>query len=202
MASPGNFRDFGISPENLPPPPETVRSYLSTGNVIGQYIGTILVFAFGVGIALLMAFLVPPPLKWLSTGAAIVAFGAVLYGATRRDYRWVELTGDTIRARHLYTGWTLQRSIEEIESLSTMVINAASHEGAAIQLLLGRVKGIEIHFKNESTLLRVLRSDPAMTNAQELIQAILYRMQQKGQLDAETVQFEGQPLVRSIVWKG
>ena len=41
-----------------------------------------------------------------------------------------------------------------------------------------------------------------MTNAQELIEAILYRMKQIREIDAEVVNFGGQPLVRNIHWKG
>ena len=41
-----------------------------------------------------------------------------------------------------------------------------------------------------------------MTNAQALIEAVLYRMSEVGQLEAEVVNFAGQPLVRNIHWKG
>jgi hypothetical protein len=41
-----------------------------------------------------------------------------------------------------------------------------------------------------------------MTNAQELIEGVLYRMAQVGELEAEVVNLGGQPLVRNIHWKG
>jgi hypothetical protein len=41
-----------------------------------------------------------------------------------------------------------------------------------------------------------------MTNAQELIEAVLYRMAEVRELDAEIVNFAGKPLVRNIHWKG
>jgi hypothetical protein len=40
-----SFRDFGILPEDLSPPPEKIRCFLSTGRIVGQYIGTALVSA-------------------------------------------------------------------------------------------------------------------------------------------------------------
>ncbi len=202
MPATSSFRDFGILPQDLQPPPATVRSFLSTGRIIGQYIATALVFAVAAGILLLVVWLMPSPVKWVASAAVVFAFASLIYAGTRRDYAWVELTGDTIRAKHLYTGHILERNIEEIESLSTLVIHSSHIESAVIQSILGRVKGIEIHFRNESTLLRVMRADPKMTNAQELIEAILYRMKEKRELDADVIDFEGQPLARSVVWKG
>jgi hypothetical protein len=40
-----------------------------------------------------------------------------------------------------------------------------------------------------------------MTNAKELIEAIVYRMAEKAAITAEIVNLEGKPLVRRIYWK-
>jgi hypothetical protein len=200
--NPSTFRDFGILPENLQPPPGKVRSFLSTGRIIGQYIGTLIVVGLGVGLAVPFALFAPMPLGLLPIAASLATFGTYAYLATRHDYGWVELDGDKLRAKHLYTGRTIERSISEIESLTTMVIPAVTVETAVAASMLGRVRGIAIQFRDRRTPLRVMRADPAMTNAQELILAILYRMSQLRELDAEVIHLQGQPLVRRIFWKG
>jgi hypothetical protein len=199
--SPG-FRDFGILPDDLQPPPEKIRCFISTGRIAGQYIATGLVSALGLGLAVLFALTLPLPLSWLGGAAALLGFGAFVYLATHNDYRWVELEGNTLRARHLYTGRTIERSVDEIESLDTMVYPIRQMETVVIEKLLGRVKGIEIRFRDRRTPLRIVRADPAMTNAQEFIEAVLYRMTRLRELDAKVVNFAGQPLVRNIHWKG
>jgi hypothetical protein len=200
---PSTFRDSGILPEGLQPPPERIRSFLSTGRIVGQYIGTGIVSAVGLGFVVLFALTMPLPLGLLGCAAALTGFGAFVYLATHNDYRWIELEGNTLRARHLYTGRTVERSVDEIECLATMVYLARGHEVVAVaEKLLGRVKGVEIRFRDRRTPLRVVRSDPAMTNARELIEAVCYRMAQVRQLEVEVIDLEGQPLVRNIHWKG
>jgi hypothetical protein len=199
---PFTFRDFGILPEDLQPPPGKIRSFLSTGRIVGQFIGTGIVSALGVGLIVLFALTMPLPLCLLACASALVGFGSFVYLATHNDYRWVELEGNLLRAKHLYTGRTIERSVDEIESLGTMVYQVRRLETVVIEKLLGRVKGVEIRFRDRRTPLRILRADPAMTNAKELIEAVLYRMMQIRELDAEIVNFGGQPLVRNIHWKG
>jgi hypothetical protein len=198
----GGFRDFGILPEGLPPPPDQVRSYLSRGRIIGQYIGTGIGTAVGVGLALVLALTMPFPLNLLGAAATLAGVSAILYLATHNDYRWVELDGQTLRAQHLYTGRVIERSVKEIQCLATMVYPIRRTETRVIEALLGRVKGIEIRFRDRRTPLRVLRADPAMTNAKELIEALIQRMAQIGAVDAQVVNSAGAPLVRQIHWKG
>lgn len=50
---PDFFRDYGVIPHDLPPPPETVRAYLSAVQIFGQYLATALLSGLGVGMALL-----------------------------------------------------------------------------------------------------------------------------------------------------
>jgi hypothetical protein len=58
-----------------------------------------------------------------------------------------------------------------------------------------------IRFRGKPSPFRVARADPAMKNAKELIEAIVFRMSEKGEVDAELIDFEGKPLIRRIHWK-
>src|SRR5262245_45216940 len=107
---PPTFRDFGIIPEDLQPPAEKIRSFLSTGAIVGQVIGTGIVSVLGVGLMVLFALTMPLPLSLLGCAAALTGFGALVYLATHNDYRWVQLEGNTLRAKQLYTGRTIERS--------------------------------------------------------------------------------------------
>jgi hypothetical protein len=199
---PDDFRDFGVLPQGTALPPEHVRSFLSTGRIIGQYIATGLVAAVGLGLAVLLALTMPLPLNLLGSAAALAGFGTFVYLATHHDYRWVELDGKVLRAKHLYTGQVIERSIDDIECLGTMVYQVQTTETAVMEALLGRIKGIEVRFRDRRTPLRILRADPAMTHARELIEAIVFRMGEVREVDAEIVNFAGRPLVRHIHWKG
>ena len=197
-----DFRDFGILPTDLPPPVGTVRCFFSTGRVIGQYIGTAIVSSLGLGFAVLFALTMAAPLSWLACTAALMGFGVLVYLATHHDYRWVELEGNTIRAKHLYTGRVIERSVADIECLGTIVYQVKQLATVVMEKLLGRVKGVEIRFRDRRTPMRIMRADPAMTNASAFIEAVIYRMSRAGEIEAETILLDGQPLVRNIHWKG
>src|SRR5262249_60124746 len=104
------FRDHGLLPEGLAPPPQRLRCYLPGGHVVGQFIGTGIMLSLGVGLGLLFLLTLPAPVNVVSAAGAVVLFGCLVYLVTRRDYAWVELEGDTIRAKHLYSRRVLQRS--------------------------------------------------------------------------------------------
>lgn len=198
----GSFRDFGILPTaDLRPPAGTVRSFLSPGRLVGQFIFSGIVAAVGIGLMMLFALALPAPHSFIGGIAALLAFSAFLCLATHNDYRWVELDGNTLRAKHAYTGRVIERNIAEIDNLGTMIYQVRRAATVVVEKLLGRVKGIEIRFRDGRTPLRILRADPAMTNAEELIEAVLYRMSRTGALEPEIVVFQGQPLVRRIRWK-
>lgn len=207
------FRDFGILPENLEPPPAKVLSYFSPGRIVGQYTGTALVSGLGVGLMVLCALILPAPLRLLGCAAALIGFAVFVFLGTQSAYRWIELEGTTLRAKHLYTGRMIERSVDEIESLDTILVTQTENLAAAgllfkllytflVDKLLGRVKGAEIRFRDRRTPLRITRTDPAMSNAEELIKGVLYRMKQLRELDAEIIDLEGRPLVRNVHWKG
>jgi hypothetical protein len=198
---PDFFRDFGVIPYGIAAPPETVRCYLPWGHIIGQYVFTSVMAGFGIGIGVLFAVTLPIPANVLASAAALGGFGYVIYYATRNDYSWVELAGDTLRARHLYTQRVIKRTIDEIEDLLTLVFQIQTVATRISESWLGRVRGVEIRFRDNRTPFRVSRADPKMRNAKKLIEAIVLRMSEKGEVDAEMIELEGKPMIRRIYWK-
>lgn len=198
---PDQFRDFGIIPHGIAPPAAKVRSYLPTGHVIGQYVGTCLMSGLGIGMGLLFGLTSPFPENALGAAAMLAGFGFLVYLITRDAYSWVELDGETLRAQHLYTRCVVERSIEDIEDLLTMVFRVRTAATLITDAWVGRVRGIMIRFRDKRTPLPVARADPAMKNAKELIEAIVFRMSEKGEVHAEFINHEGKPLIRRIHWK-
>jgi hypothetical protein len=199
--TPDFFRDFGILPYGKTSPPENVRAFFSTGTVVGQYIATGLMSGFGLGITILFIFTLPFPLNLLASLVIFAAAAYVVYFATRNDYVWIELDGDVLRAKHLYTRRIVERPIEEIEDLLTLVIQVRTLAVRITEAWLGRIRGVEIRFQDKRTPLRISRSDPAMKNAKELVEALIYRMWQMAPVDAEIINLDGKPLVRRIFWE-
>jgi hypothetical protein len=196
-----HFSEFNLPPEAQLP--SVVRSYFSSGRIAGQYIASYLALSLGLALAATLGYFLPFPLNLLGSAAAALGCLAFVFVVTRHDHRWIELDGQTLRAKHLYTGLVLERSVAEVESLRAIV-----HQGQGaldtflIHKLLGRLKGMEICFRDGATPLRVMLSDPAMTNARELIAALLYRMSEQGELEAEIIEFHGQPLARTVHYQG
>jgi hypothetical protein len=194
------FRDFGIIPDRVQPPRGVVRAYFSWGHVFGQYLASALMSAFGLGIATLFAFTLPWPVNVLAALGFVIGTAALICLVGRNDYVWVELDGDTLRARHLYTGRQHERSIADIDHVQTLVLQYRNLSTTILDSLLGRVRGFKVHFRDGRWPLLVSRVDPKMTNAQQLMEAIIYRMSQHGELDAEVVDHLGSPLVKKIFW--
>jgi hypothetical protein len=196
------FRDFGVIPHGVSRPAGTVRSYFPWYHVLGQYVMTCLLSGLGIGGMLLFLVTFPFPVNAVVATVPLAGFGALVYFANRNDYLWVELDGDTLRARHLYTGRVIERSVGEIEDLLTVVfLHRSAVEVAIVEAWLGRIRGIKIRFRDGRTPLFVSRTDPAMKNAKELIEAVAYRMSAAGEVDAEMIDFEGTPMIQRIHWK-
>jgi hypothetical protein len=198
---PDFFRNFGIIPHGVAPPTGIVRAYFPWFQVFGQYLLTCLMSCVGIGLGLYCARNLPYPASVLAAAASLAGFGIIVYLGTRNDYLWVELDGETLRAQHLYTGRIIERSIDEIDDLLTLVFLVRSTTTRLTEALISRVRGIRIRFHDKLTPLQVIRADPAMKNAKELIEAIIFRMSEKGEVDAEIIDFEGKPLIRRIHWK-
>jgi hypothetical protein len=195
------FREFGVIPDRVAPPPTVVRAYFSTGHIVGQYIATGLITLFGLGAAVLFAFTIPLPINLLAAPVPLAIAAGLAWVVGRNDYAWVELEGDTLRARHLYTGQVHERSIAEIDHLQTLVLQVQNLTTTIVNVWLGRVRGFMIHFRDRRRPLLVSRVDPKMTNAQQLMEAIVYRMSQRGEIDAEVVDHRGTPLIKRIYWQ-
>jgi hypothetical protein len=204
------FRDYGILPHGEVEPPQMVRCYLPWGDVIGQYVSTGVLSALVIYIALILVVELPLPFNLLTASAPLVVAGYGIYAWARNQYFSVELCGRTLRARHLYTWREIERSVQDIEELTTLlypVVNAFDEIGNVMegvtQLFLGRVRGVAIHFRDKrDPVVEISRARPAMRNAKELIEAVLYRMEEVGAVDAEIILLDGKPLVQRIYWKG
>jgi hypothetical protein len=199
--SPDIFREFGIIPDRVEPPPRVVRAYFTWGHIVGQYIAVGMLLTFGCGIAALFFFTTGWPLNLPVALGGFLMFAVAAFLVGRNDYVWVELDGDTLRARHLYTQQITERPLSDIADLLTLVIRLQNLSTKIVDAWLGRVRGVEIRFRDGRGPIRISRVDPKMTNAQALTEAIIYRMSQMGEIDAEIVDFQGSPLLRRIYWR-
>jgi len=194
------FRDFGIDPENVAPPEQTVRARFPLPQLIGQFAGTLFMAALGVGGAVVCVLHIEGPMSIPAAIGALGFFGYLIYLGIRNDYAWVELEGTTIRAQHLYTRKVVERSIDEVAGLHTILFPPTA--GAALVVtVVGRIRGIMIRFSDKRTPLQVCRADPAMANAKELIEAVVFRMSERGPVETDVEDCRGKPLIRRIYWK-
>ena len=197
-ASVDKFRDYGLIPPAATAPRGIVRASFSRGQIIGQYIATGLMTAVGLGMSLLFLLLAAFPANLAMSVLTLVAFGYLIARVTRNDYAWIELSGLTLRAKHLYTGRIVERSIEEIDDLLTMVFQVRTLALRLTEAWTGRVRGILIRFHDQRTPLTVSRVDPAMTHAVELMSAIVYRLAESETVEVEMRERDGQPLVHRL----
>ncbi len=196
------FREYGVIPQDASPPTGVVRAYFSLGQVVGQYLGTLLMSGLGIGLAVGFGASQPFPVSVAAAAAPLALFGGIVYVATRNDFAWVELDGKTLRAKHLYTRRVYERTIDQIDDLLTLVCRARTAlEVRIAEAWIGRIRGIEIRFRDKRRPFRINRADPAMKNAKELIQAVIWRMSELGEVAAEIIDLEGKPLVRRIHWQ-
>ncbi|MBI3822762.1 MAG: hypothetical protein HY289_08780 [Planctomycetes bacterium] len=196
-----SFRNSGILPEQARPALGPVRCYFPFGHVFGQFAGTAIMLLIGLGGFVLFAFALPFPTNVVAAALILALFGYIVYRATKDDYAWVELDGNTIRAQHLYTRQIIVRNIEEIEELVTVVYPLRTLAIIVVEAWLGRVKAITIKFRDHHSPIPFCRADPAMTNGQEFIEAVIFRMSLLAYLDADVVNLEGTPLVKRIFWQ-
>ncbi len=200
-ALPDAFRNLGLVPQGAAPSRDTIRAYLPLGSVIGQYLFTCLMSGLGIGGALFLVSRGNSPLNLLAALALLAGVVYVVFSAVRNDWSWVELTGERIRARHLYTGRVIERGVDEIVELQTFVYKVRTVAIQISEARLGRVRGIEIRLRDKRTPIRVFRADPAFKNARELIEAVIWRMSELGEIDVEIIDLDGSPLIKRVYWK-
>ncbi len=163
-----------------------IRAFFTTGRAVGQFIGTAVMLAIGIAMLVFINRFTPAPplqMRLIASASAFVAFASIIFQAVRLDHRWVELDGDKIRARHLYTAGVSEWSIAEIRGIAAR----------------GR-KGTEILFKNRRRPIRVTYFDPAMTNADDLIRAVVERMGKHKAVIAEFFDPDEKTRIRFAYW--
>jgi hypothetical protein len=195
---PDAVREYGINPQHATEPSGTVRAYFTLGRMVGQYLMAGFLSGLGIGLGMLFLTGVDFPENVLASAVSFFGMGYVVYRATRYDYSWIELDGERLRARHFYTQRIIERSIDDVEDLLTLVTLGRTPAVLLTEAWLGRVRHIMIRFHNQRTPIVVSRTNPTMTNGVELIEVIIYRMSEKGRVVAEVIDFEGRPMIRRI----
>jgi hypothetical protein len=193
------LRTYGILPEKKAPPRGPIRSRLTTGNIIGQWIAFLM---FGICPILLGLFLliVAPILSVrLGLGGFLSIMGLFLGFSIARDVNeWVELDGDTFRWKHLFTRRLSERDISEIDSIVTLTLAIRTLAVRIVEGMLGRIKGFEFRFPDMKQGVRVFRADPAMTNVRELLEGVVSKMYEFGEVVPEITDLDGTPLIRRL----
>lgn len=196
------LRMYGIAPRRAPPSTAPIRSRLTTGNIIGQWIAFLM---FGVGPVLLGALLlivVPHLPTRLGLGGFFVFLGLILgFLITRDGNEWVELDGDILRWKHLFNRRVSERHASDIDAIVTLTLAYRNLTVRIVEGIFGRIKGFEFRFPDMKQGVRIYRADPAMTNVQELVEAVVAKMYQYGDVVPNIVDFEGTPLIRRLTLK-
>ena len=208
----GYSPDFGFLPGFPQRAPARVRSEMSGGNVFGQYLMSFIMLggcggAFGLGgvVCLVVGlrgwgtrdaiFAMGSPLFL----AAAVAFAVITWKVMARSNRWVELDGDRVRARNLYTGRVLERSVWEIQEITTEVFVVATAGVYVTEALHGRVRGFAILFPDVPGGIRVYQ--PEMRGVGELMEGLVAKLSERGRVVSEIIEFDGRPMIRRLVWE-
>lgn len=193
------LRTYGILPERTAPRRGPIRSSLTKGNIIGQWIAFVL---FGVCPILLSLFLliaVPVLPVRLGLGGFFFAFGLIVGFFIARDVNeWVELDGETLRWKHLFTRRVHERKVREIEAVVTLTLAVRTVTVRIVEGIYGRIKGFEFQFPGMKQGVRVFRADPSMTQVRELLEGVIAQMYQYGEVVPEIVELDRQPLVRRL----
>lgn len=127
--------------------------------------------------------------------AALMAY----HGADDMDL-WVEVDGDVVRARRLYTMRVRTRRVGEIEEVRTLEFAARGVAAQTVEWFVGRVRGFEMRFPGGRRGVGVFR--PEMTNVWELMATSYSAMGREGKLPPEIEAFEGRPWLQRMTWAG
>jgi hypothetical protein len=204
-------RDFGVLPGGHRPVVARVRSEMTAGHAFGQYLMSFIMSCgcggmfLGAGALMFNAARREGKLNdpMLLGGEVVFLLCAAFFiGLTAfvavRSNRWVELDGDIIRAKNLYTGRIVEKSVWDTNEIMTEVFLVASAAVHITEMFQGRVRGFAIRFSDLPKGIKVYR--PEMQNVAELIQAIAAKLQERGEVVPEIINFEGRPMVRRLVF--
>lgn len=194
------LRMYGFVPQQGAEAPRgPVRSSLTTGNIIGQWIAFVLFGVCPVLLGLLLLVVVPVLPVRLGLGTFFCGFGLLIGWLIAHDVNeWVELDGDALRWKQLFSRQVRQRSVGELEAIVTLTLAVRTVAVRITESIFGRIKGFEFRFPDAKRGVRIFRADPAMTNVRELLEGVVAQMYRYGDVVPEIVDFEGAPLVRRL----
>jgi hypothetical protein len=193
------LRNYGIVPKPGATVPSCVRAGFGRGTIIGQWVALILFGILPILLGLLLLVVVPVLSVRLGLFAFLTLLGAGLIFLIARDANaWVELDGHTLRWKHMFTGRVRERDVGEVEEITTLVLMMKTltvriHEG-----IFGRIRGFEFRFPDMRQGVRIWRADPKMSNVAELIEAVVSRMYERGEVVPEIINLDGKPLVKRL----
>ena len=198
-------RTFGIVPGAFPAPAGKVRSAMRTKTIVGQWIASgIFIGIPALAALILLAVAAFAPIQMMSRGICagigvfLGAIAALLFSIANRDNQWVELDGDILRAKALYTGRIIEKPVRELNDVLTEVIMVRTLTVKIVEGLNGRIRGFAFRFHDIPKGLKIVR--PEMTNVAELVAAVIAKMGEYGELSPEIINFEGKPMVRRVTW--
>lgn len=196
------LRTYGIVPQRTEPPKEAIRSRLTGINIFGQWLAFLMFGVSPLALAILLLIVVPVWEVKLGLAAFFGFFGLLVGFLIARDVNeWVELDGNTLRWKHLFTRLVDERPVSELESIETLTLAFRTVTVKIVEGMYGRIKGFEFRFPHMKQGIRIFRADPSMTNVRELVEGVIARMYENGEVIPEVVDFEGAPLVRRLTLK-
>jgi hypothetical protein len=91
-----------------------------------------------------------------------------------------------------------ERAINEIEAIVTLTLGIRTLTVRIVEGMLGRIKGFEFRFPDMKQGVRVFRADPAMTNVRQLLEGVVAKMFQYGEVVPEIMDLDGKPLISRL----
>jgi hypothetical protein len=195
------LRHYGIVPQRQAAIKDSVRSVLTPGNVFGQWAAFVLFGIMPLLLALLLLVVVPIPNVRFGLAAFFSIFGlSVGYLIAHDTNRWVEVDGDFLRWKRLFSGQIVQRRVGELQEIRTMIVMVTNLTVRIHESIFGRVRGFEFRFADTKKGVRVWRVDPKMTHVAELVEAAIAKLYELGDVQPEIIELEGTPLVKRLVF--
>jgi hypothetical protein len=193
------LRNYGIVPRRQPTHSGPVRAEFSRGTQIGQWVAFSL---FGIGpilLGVLLLIVVPVLVVRLPLFLGFTLFGLLVCWFVAHDANaWVELDEDHLRWKNMFTGRIQERPVNELTEILTMVLAVTSIALKIHENIFGRIRGFEFRFEDPKARVRIFRADPKMTNVMELVEAVVGKLYEQGEVEAETILFDNKPLIKTL----